>query len=150
MDQINIGTSTSKPIRCETLNQNPCFNNGKCINNFSSSIGFDCMCNKGFKGPLCLQYDPCSLNPCQENEICFENGEYGHYSCLCPIDHKEYPYCLTELIKSNPSIINSDKLKSNLRRKILAYINICLYLLFMIIILIKFSLIYMLQNFIKH
>ena len=123
-----------KLIRCQDLNHNPCFNNGKCVNiNNNSHIGFDCDCKKGFNGPLCLNHHPCSLNPCQENEICFEYGELGHFSCLCPSDHPEYPYCRTELVKSNLTVINRHKLNSNLIRKCLSYVNLFLYFLFIII-----------------
>jgi hypothetical protein len=137
-----------KLVRCELLKSNPCFNNGKCVNNFYSnkSVGFDCICKRGFKGPLCLDYDPCSLNPCQEDEICLEIGEYGQFTCLCPADHQEYPYCRTELIKSNTSLINQNKLNSNLRRKILTFVNLFLCIVFIILSLIKFNFISISKN----
>ncbi|RMZ94349.1 A disintegrin and metallo ase with thrombospondin motifs 18 isoform X2, partial [Brachionus plicatilis] len=59
---------------CERFKTNPCFNNGKCVNYKSnlhpSNLSFECVCPKGFRGLLCLDVDPCALNPCNEGELC--------------------------------------------------------------------------------
>ena len=43
--------------------------------------------NQKKKGPLCLDFDPCSFDLCQENEICFSYGELGQYDCLSASYH---------------------------------------------------------------
>ncbi len=84
---------------CETLKTNPCFNDGTCVTSQSLiksstvDVAFTCKCTKGYTGPLCLSFDPCSLNPCQEYEICLQFGELGTYECLCSHDHSKYPFC---------------------------------------------------------
>lgn len=98
---------------CDTFVANPCFNGGICVMNGSSyyckcQIGYqgylflgiyNCIARKsnflGCKGELCLEFNPCELDPCQENEICQTFGSLGNYHCLCTPDHTEYPFCRT-------------------------------------------------------
>ncbi|CAF0816481.1 unnamed protein product, partial [Brachionus calyciflorus] len=71
---------------CGLLDKNPCFNGGKCVDvgtNYTDyNNSFICSCPKGFYGPLCLGIDSCSLNPCQEDEICLPIGDFGYFNCL--------------------------------------------------------------------
>ncbi|CAF0958084.1 unnamed protein product, partial [Brachionus calyciflorus] len=71
---------------CEKLKSKPCFNNGKCVNVKSNlhptNLSFECICPKGFKGPLCLDVDPCALDPCNEDEFCVVFSDHGYYTCL--------------------------------------------------------------------
>lgn len=101
---------------CDTFEANPCFNGGICVMNGSS---YYCKCQIGyqgyfflkylklyslkkiyffdFKGELCLGFNPCELDPCQENEVCQTFGSLGNYRCLCTPDHTEYPFCRTSM-----------------------------------------------------
>ncbi|XP_078481791.1 uncharacterized protein LOC100178651 isoform X3 [Ciona intestinalis] len=49
---------------------NPCLNGGECLpelNHIQSS--FKCICSDGYYGGIC-QYDPCTVNPCENNGTC--------------------------------------------------------------------------------
>ena len=72
-------------FKCESFrDQNPCFNNGQCLNlNSSRNLqGFYCNCKIPYKGPLCLNYDPCDFKPCKINETCVRIGELGAFNCI--------------------------------------------------------------------
>ncbi len=56
------------------------------------------------KGPVCLTFKPCELNPCGEYDLCLELGELGKYECMCPTYHSKFPYCQNNL--KNRSLIN--------------------------------------------
>ena len=59
-----------------------------------------------FKGPVCLSFKPCLLNPCGDHEECLEVGELGKYECMCPKFHSKYPNCTK--VKSDRESIEND------------------------------------------
>lgn len=74
----------NRPKSCQPAN--PCMNNGKCI---TTSIGSQCVCQKGTSGVLCerihrsLTNTDCSLD-CQSGGTCVLVGSTA--KCLCSVD----------------------------------------------------------------
>ncbi len=58
-------------------------------------------------GPLCLDFDPCLLDPCKVNEMCIRFGNLGEYEC---VDCSKFPYCSTSKITTGLS--TSKKIKT--------------------------------------
>ncbi len=73
------------------INQNPCFNGGKCITKLDrlSDISFYCNCTDDYTGDLCLssKHKACHSNPCPNNSDCFEYGELGQYFCFVNVSN---------------------------------------------------------------
>ena len=90
------------------------------------------------KGPLCLNVDPCLLNPCLENEICFKIGELGEFYCLCSPDYEGYPFCRAT---TTESYVSHSFMLSKLRTySIRMIINCVSFTLFFILISTSFIL----------
>ncbi|TMS38333.1 hypothetical protein L596_005081 [Steinernema carpocapsae] len=76
--------------RCEKLDgcvQNKCHEHSRCVN-VPSEKGYECICAKGFFGPLCD--DPvhyCKYNLCLNNGVCVEDGHEG-YRCDCKLGYE--------------------------------------------------------------
>ncbi|XP_071516712.1 basement membrane-specific heparan sulfate proteoglycan core protein-like isoform X3 [Panulirus ornatus] len=65
--------------------QNPCRNNGQCVDAPSSSRGYVCTCQEGYSGHDC-ENEPgvCSIvQPCKNGGTCIGSNE--EYSCYCPL-----------------------------------------------------------------
>ncbi|CAF1115223.1 unnamed protein product, partial [Brachionus calyciflorus] len=94
---------------CDTNKINPCFNDGKCVDIKSpinpERFSFECDCPKGFKGPLCLDVDPCAFDPCNEDEICMAFGKEGYFTCLCTTENEFFPRCDVNMLYSNSSFV---------------------------------------------
>lgn len=59
--------------------QEPCSNNGTCIDGINS---YSCICAKGYKGETCDEaINMCVGNPCQNNATCVNHKT--DYSCTC-------------------------------------------------------------------
>ena len=47
-------------------------------------LDFACECTWGFSGPVCTEFDPCSLVPCKNNASCHWNVTSPlNYTCAC-------------------------------------------------------------------
>ncbi|KAL4648512.1 delta and Notch-like epidermal growth factor-related receptor [Arapaima gigas] len=86
------------------FNDPECSGKGKCDTQLSKST-FYCICEQGYSGIFCEEFDACHLNPCKNNGTCSDlrQGDEGHnFTCTCspgytgerceaPVDH-----CLSE------------------------------------------------------
>lgn len=60
-------------------------------------------------GPLCLDFDPCLLDPCKVNEMCIRFGNLGEYEC---VDCSKFPYCSMSKITTGLSTSKNIKTTS--------------------------------------
>ena len=63
---------------------NPCLNNGKCVQTGSTSAV--CQCPPSFTGFICDRANPCGQNPCLNNGTCnvnFDSATTSSYTCTC-------------------------------------------------------------------
>ncbi|XP_041475093.1 macrophage colony-stimulating factor 1 receptor 1-like isoform X3 [Lytechinus variegatus] len=73
-------TRTARDADERACRYEPCLGNGDCIL-ADTARGYVCDCRPGYSGRRCEVYtDPCSLNPCYENEIC-ETIIDADYTC---------------------------------------------------------------------
>ncbi|CAD6186492.1 unnamed protein product [Caenorhabditis auriculariae] len=61
----------------------PCLNNGTCIDFKHNALNFACSCPEGFTGHVCgdliVEKDPCRRNPCQNEANCMNS----HFGAIC-------------------------------------------------------------------
>ncbi|RMZ99970.1 cadherin EGF LAG seven-pass G-type receptor 1, partial [Brachionus plicatilis] len=99
--------------------EKPCHNNGKCVEvklKGRDKFTFECVCAKGFSGPLCLTVDPCYFNPCGFNEMCRTFGTDGYYVCMCVADKKNHSKCEDNFVYGRGKFFfgSKDKIRKNL------------------------------------
>ncbi|KAE8573709.1 fibropellin-1 isoform A, partial [Halyomorpha halys] len=80
--------------------QNPCQNNGICVDISQGHEGstFQCLCPYGFTGKVCEDTsDPCESGPCQHGGTCRPSNETANqFKCICPPGFTG-PHCQTQL-----------------------------------------------------
>nr|XP_054764454.1 fibroblast growth factor receptor 3-like [Lytechinus pictus] len=78
--ELERSTRTARDTDERACRYEPCLGNGDCML-ADTARGYVCDCRPGYSGRRCEVYtDPCSLNPCYENEIC-ETIIDADYTC---------------------------------------------------------------------
>ena len=73
---------TSQRENKQTCTSELCFNQGTCLVDRLSPLGFRCACMPYFTGDTCLvRFNPCDLRPCPHDYVCLTNGYT--YKCEC-------------------------------------------------------------------
>ncbi|KRZ95890.1 Neurogenic locus Notch protein, partial [Trichinella sp. T8] len=93
--------------------ENPCKNNGTCVN---TSGSYKCECPSKFEGTHCeIKIDPCRSNPCSNQATCITlSDDLEEYKCKCRIGfegrlcEKKIDYCKNVTCANGGECINTD------------------------------------------
>ncbi|XP_028404886.1 neurogenic locus notch homolog protein 1-like isoform X1 [Dendronephthya gigantea] len=75
-----VGNGKTCKKSSDICSPNPCKNGAKCVH--APKDSFDCVCVRGFTGPLCESVTLCDPNPCKNGATCVAAA--GKYTCICP------------------------------------------------------------------
>ncbi|XP_042899870.1 adhesion G protein-coupled receptor E2 isoform X1 [Parasteatoda tepidariorum] len=86
----------------DPCSQNPCENNGKCLNTTHNE--YVCICAEDYSGPNCQSYNPClrRQNPCENGATCEMTTTRNTYVCVCPEGFYGRKCKFRDLCASNP------------------------------------------------
>lgn len=76
-----VGNGKQCKKSSDICSPDPCKNGAKCVH--APQDSFDCVCVKGFTGPLCESVTLCDPNPCKNGATCVVTG--GTFKCMCPV-----------------------------------------------------------------
>ncbi|KRZ58448.1 Fibropellin-1 [Trichinella nativa] len=93
--------------------ENPCKNNGTCVN---TSGSYKCECPSKFEGTHCeIKIDPCRSNPCSNQATCITlSDDLEEYECKCRIGfegrlcEKKIDYCKNVTCANGGECLNTD------------------------------------------